>query len=492
MSAALLRRLCLGFIVGVTVSAYARPSFFVLVAVLLLAIVMVVIVPRRWQAYAIVVIMCAVGGLWLNGYEALWQDKLEHTQALVAAQTEIAGMVEQIPDERGWGTMKITQPAGLSGWLLQFRLAKAETMTTGERVHALCHTMSEPFDPARAKGRHEIGSCQRATIIAHESGTIVAVWRAAIQTVIATKLDALFHQPASGFFRALLLGDTIQVTPLVREAFRTTGTSHIIAISGLHFSLLGAALSFILEILLLPPRGRFIALAILFATYVWIVGPSPSVVRGALFTLFIIGVVVFGRSWQGWHTLVLTATVFLVLDPFAIFSISFLLSFSATAGMIVITPALEALAMRVKLLSPSTARLIAGTLGPVIATGPVLLLFTVVPLVSPLANVLIIPLSTALMLLGMVAVAGSFVWWPIAAMVATVLEHLFSGILLVLQWLTGLVPFVIGSVGNNTLLSVVWLGGVGWLAWQGMKALAPRPLLFYTSDNGEISQHSVD
>ncbi len=490
MSAGRLRKLSLAFVVGVIAAAYVEPPFFVMVGVLLLAAVAAIILPRRARASALLVIALAGGGLRWGSELDQWQVMTQRINQMTTKHEAVQLVIDEPVDQRNFVVGTITAPLALAGEHLRVRFKANEPAYPGTTIEVVCRDIFLAKSTI-ALARHDLGVCAPATLTVLPA---VSHWRQArlvTQRSVAQIFDQLFTQPTNGFFRALLLGDTSKLAPNINEAFRATGTSHIIAISGLHFSILAGVLNILLAAIFLGPRGRFVALVILFAGYVWLVGLEASVVRGAVFAGAMLAAYVLGRSWLAWHALSLTAAVFLWIDPFAAYSISFLLSFSATTGMILITPAIDTYLARWPAL-PDTVRItLAGAIGPVLATGPVLLLFTNVPVVSPLANIMVVPLGTILMLLGIVAAVFSVLWLPGAIILGHLLERLFTGIVLLLEWLALFIPQNISSP-TGYLVRGVWLAGVVWLFWQGSRALVPKPLLVYTLSHGGIPTHPAD
>lgn len=153
---------------------------------------------------------------------------------------------------------------------------------------------------------------------------------------------------ARAMYRALLLGEQGELTPAMRQAFSRTGTSHLLAISGLHLGM-AAALTFGLGFWLLRcwpwllVRLNALKVATFLAAgpvvgYAWLAGGSPSTQRAEIMVLAYLLVVLLGRPREVWSALSLAALVILVLNPLRLFSASFALSFSAVAGLLALVP----------------------------------------------------------------------------------------------------------------------------------------------------------
>jgi competence protein ComEC len=149
-------------------------------------------------------------------------------------------------------------------------------------------------------------------------------------------------------YLAMLLGDQGEVTPQLRRALSHTGTSHLLAINGLHLGMV-AAVTYGLAFFLLRRfswlllRVNVLKIATLLAAgpvvaYAWMAGGSPSTQRAEVMVLAYLLLVFLGRPREVWSALALAALVILSLAPLRLFSISFQLSFVAVAGLAYVLP----------------------------------------------------------------------------------------------------------------------------------------------------------
>ncbi|WP_028319876.1 DNA internalization-related competence protein ComEC/Rec2 [Desulfatiglans anilini] len=152
----------------------------------------------------------------------------------------------------------------------------------------------------------------------------------------------------AAFSQAILLGDRSAVDQTTQDRFNVSGLAHILAVSGLHMGLLAGLTFFGLRRLLLysphlalcvpvgVPAASVTALTVL--VYLGMAGFQVSAQRAVLMVLIFLGAGLWGRSRDRWSTLALAALLILAVDPQAIFSISFQLSFGAVAGLLWFMP----------------------------------------------------------------------------------------------------------------------------------------------------------
>jgi competence protein ComEC len=159
--------------------------------------------------------------------------------------------------------------------------------------------------------------------------------------------------PEREIIQALLLGETKQIPPLLRENFNRTGTSHILAISGFNVAMVA---SFIIFLTLLVMKSssylllRFNALRVAASVtlmpiviYTFIAGFGVSVTRATIMILIFLAGILMHKERDLFNTLALAAIIILLISPLALFDISFQLSFIAVASLIFVSPLLTQL-----------------------------------------------------------------------------------------------------------------------------------------------------
>ncbi len=192
--------------------------------------------------------------------------------------------------------------------------------------------------------------------------------RSALRKTCREALAATGGQSA-GFLQALLLGIKDDLDTRESDAFRNAGCSHILALSGQHLSILSAL---VLSCLSRPfGRRRAGIVSIVFAIlFVWITGPGPSLLRSLLMVLISAAACAADRPQDGVSVLSLCFIVALPLDPAAARSLSFVLSYLAILGLVLLTIPFDYLFG--KWLPPSLSEALASGCAAQVATTPVL------------------------------------------------------------------------------------------------------------------------
>ncbi len=316
-----------------------------------------------------------------------------------------------------------------------------------------------------------------------------AYWLTRWRQQLRDRLDAALSDegPARALVQALVLGDRGGLTPTQWDVFSRTGTSHLIAISGLHVGLVAGFVFFVARwfwsrsALLMrrfaAPRAAALAAVGAATGYAALAGFAISTQRALVMLLVVMVALVAGRTPRPASALVLALVAVLLLDPASVLSYGFWLSFGAVAIL------LYALGRR---LSAPVVVLRWGQAQWAVALGllPMLLLFFGrASLVAPLVNLLAIPLfglilpavllSAALMLL--------FGWhWPLA-LVGLLLEQGYGLLAMISEQpvasmtLGGRPDWVWAAAGGGVLLLLAPRGLPA--RWLGLVLLLPLLLM---------------
>ncbi|MBR6530352.1 MAG: ComEC/Rec2 family competence protein, partial [Clostridia bacterium] len=241
---------------------------------------------------------------------------------------------------------------------------------------------------------------------------------------LSSRLDVA---KCAGYLRAVLLADKSGVDPAFSEVLSASGSSHLLALSGLHLGILIGSLHFVLRALFVP-RGVRVVLSVFFALFFLVLCSFPLSLLRAFWMLVVASLTEFLRLRQNSaQSLVCAAAIIVFFDAAALFDVGFLLSVFATLGILLFLPAVrESLEnSRLWLFLSEKGRFFrflrrvyagavysfAASFAALTFTAPItLLVFGTFPLFSPLFGVLLVPLFTLLLnvafLLALLLAAG--------------------------------------------------------------------------------------
>ncbi|HEX2532511.1 MAG TPA: ComEC/Rec2 family competence protein [Chitinophagaceae bacterium] len=255
-------------------------------------------------------------------------------------------------------------------------------------------------------------------------------WSRLIGTARTFVLQALFNaisQPRErGLAEALLIGYRHHLDPELVQAYARTGVVHVIAISGLHIGLIYGILLGLTRPLARVRAARPLRFVLVVAG-LWgfslLAGAGPSVLRSAVMFTFLAGGNLLGRKGETLNSLLASAFLLLLFNPYWLWDVGFQLSYTAVASLLLFYRPVYGLLYFSNRLVDGAWQLNAVTLSAQILTLPLTLgYFHQFPLLFLLTNFLAVPLSS-LLLLGTILLCGLAPWPFLARSAGAVVEE---------------------------------------------------------------------
>lgn len=268
-------------------------------------------------------------------------------------------------------------------------------------------------------------------------------------TLINTKqkfksiLDQNLPLPEAGLLSAMLLGYRRDLSAEIITQFSQTGISHIVSISGLHISIVAGLLFYVFIWLGIPRQRAFWPSVALLLVYMLLLGFIASALRAFIMGSLVLYALKVGRLSKPINALVCAAVILLVINP-KIFlgDIGFQLSFLAVLGIFCFYPVFNQW-LNKKLPAQSSraveavVAMVAITLAAQIFTLPlVVYYFGTLSLISPLANLLILPTMTIFMASGIILIVLGLIWSKLAFVFGWLVWVLVTYVLRMASWLS--------------------------------------------------------
>ncbi len=213
--------------------------------------------------------------------------------------------------------------------------------------------------------------------------------------------DLSTHEAA--IMQAMLLGGTTQIDRSVNDLFLKTGTAHILAISGFNIGIVAFVIFLFLKILPIGRRPQIILTILLLIFYAFLTGGRPPVVRATIMTVIFLAGFLVERESDSFNTLFWAAFLILLSNPLSLFDVGFQLSFVSVWFIIYCYP--RWMKSWAKLPWPGLRWVVQSLIVSVAAWMGVAALiayyFEIVTPITILANLFVIPLSTAIIALGL-------------------------------------------------------------------------------------------
>jgi competence protein ComEC len=318
--------------------------------------------------------------------------------------------------------------------------ARVRLSGSGEPPAAMGDELSAPMTVAAPRGRGETASLRvSGEPVVVRAGGVAAGVRAAMRQAAGTT-------DPGWLLSGMTLGQDEGLSGGARTAMQDSGLSHLTAVSGANCAILLVVVHWLCGWLRVPRWGRTAVAAAVLGGFVATVGPEPSVLRAAVMAgVTMAGALLGGRRAAG-HVLQVSALFLLLIDPWLAYSVGFMLSIAATAGLILLVER-----------GP-----LAATVAAQVATFPILVAIGgAVGLRTVIANVVVTPLAAVIPLVGLAAaglqwlagagraIAGAGRW-----LCTLVLAVARWDVVAPMSWLTGGLGVAVAAVVALTAVTV--------------------------------------
>lgn len=449
---------------------YLLPSRYALPAAGAAALCALGLLLRRTPAAKrarIALFALACGLLWSCGYEAL---KLKPLQAYCGEDTELTVTVCAYPVAGGSGEYVEAETNG-TGVRLYFRQAPELRPGDTVRLRASVRAASDGKDEnlyfasrdirliASQRGEPEITRPEKTPL---RFLPTLAAYR------VRQRITALFSEDTEAFVRALLTGDRSGLSYETKNQMSVVGISHVVAVSGLHVSLIVGFVQ------LLCLRRRRLASAVSIAAmllFAAMLGFPASVVRAVVMNSMLLLAPLVHRENDTPTALGFALLLLLAVNPWAAADVSLQLSFGATAGIVLWARPLQRWQER-RFLSDRFCRkhrfltrlargvfsIQAMSLSAAAFTTPlVAYYFGTVSLIAPVTNLLLLTLIGWIFTASCAGVLASFLWLPLGKIAARCLDWPVRAVLAVIRALSK-IPFA--AVYTQSEYVCLWLAAL--------------------------------
>jgi competence protein ComEC len=315
-------------------------------------------------------------------------------------------------------------------------------------------------DYLKRQGVYSLMQRPHVTLLSSNHGNplLVAIYalKHRAQDVIAQALP----EPHAGLLMGILLGVKAALPEDLKNDLSTLGLTHIVVVSGFNLTVIAGALQRGTS-KLLGRRWSMLLGLIGVVLFTLMVGASAAVVRAAIMVSLAVLATALGRQSDALTSLALAAALMVAKNPMTLWDVGFQLSVAATTGLVVLSPILESWlpTLPAVIRSPLAVAVAAQLMTvPIIAYN-----FHRVSLISPLANLLVLPVVPWMMLFGAIVVFVGFLAIPVASAIGW-LVWLFSAYAVSVMHLLASLPF---AAVPTPPLAAYW----SWV-YYGLLALA--------------------
>lgn len=410
---------------------------------------------------------------WIGGFRSLQE---EHRWQTLPEEREFHGVVEvlSVHERGGYALAVILQSLREKSFgTILYQAPLSFEKLPGDRFVFSCHltrpeNFSSDFDYRTYLATQGTGYvCKQGG----ESGEIQAKNQMRIsflrfQLGVKDKIRSLLPEPASSLLIGLLIGGNEGFAPETKMAFQHAGLSHILAVSGYNMSLVSVTVGVFFLMLGLWRRTAILLATLSIGFFLLLIDGSAASFRAAFMAWLAFGAYFVGRPAASWNALLLVAAVMLFANPLLLLhDIGFQLSFLATTALLVFVRYFETYIFFQTRIGKVVA-LFLTTLTIEVFTLPVLIsTFGMISLISPFANLLVLPLVPLALLAGiLVLCVGTFLPFLVPLLLPFAWFLLMS-VLWIGEWF-GNLPMATLPLDGSASFALSWYLGLGVILWQ--------------------------
>ena len=403
------------------------------------------------KTFALLLCAAALGAAWQMGYEHLKQDRLANIKADSGESILINATLTENVAYSGWQSVNVRADVYTSALgnpvTDDFPLYGVFTadLSAGDVLHCTAKFV---------KGRFTVERYDISDKVLHPLLSL----RLRTQAAVSNKIDALFSGDDHGIIKALLTGDRSSLDDEIISDFRKSSLSHVLVVSGMHLVIISNSLAKLLS-KFLSKKKHALAVILFCWLFAALSGFGISIVRAAVMMTIMQSGMLIDRRGDTLTSLATAAIVIALPSPNVITSASFLLSFSAVAGLSLLQkPICSALYNErsnivVKYIAESCSAAAAAQL----ATAPVCaVMFGSVSVIGIIANLAVVWLLQPIMAMGIISLILGCLH-PVLAVPFIVVCKLLISLITFLARIFADIPFA--SLLFNERWQIGWLFG---------------------------------
>jgi len=496
--------LCLAFILGVFIQSQINISQLLWLGIFILGIMLATIFWSKNKkvvvvGFCLMVLVAGVGRYLTSSQGGNLTKQFNDKEKIV-----LAGVVVEEPDVRSdnvkykitvlsvksfyGGPAFVGNGEGLGDILVVAK--KYPEFSYGDKIEITgklkTPTSGEDFDYQKYLAKDDIYSIvyfPEIKLLEQNQGSWLIGRLLFIKSKFKNSINQILIEPQGAFLSGLLLGEKRGLPTDLMADFSRTGTTHIIALSGYNITIIALSLMSLFNFFTIRRRVSFLVSVGIIILFVLMTGAAASVVRAAVMGILVLVAQQSGRLYQIKNALIFAGALMIYINPKILaWDVGFQLSFAATLGLVFLLPILkqrfipdeeekdffpsmlnsEAFVKSAK----SIKIILATTLAAQIAVLPILVInFGQLSLISPLANILVLPVIPITMLFGFLSALAGLLFLPLGEILGWV-AWLFLTYEIKIIELLAKVPLAAINFKWTWLGGAIYYAILIWLVWR--------------------------
>lgn len=462
---------CVGFAAAVLTGIYCLSADTMLLAAAIGAVGLAaaIVAMRKYAKLRIctaILLGCVVGFTWTAVFDAAYLSVPHAADGQTLTMTLTA---TDYSEQTDYG-VAVQGIGKLNGKIYRVRvyLPSQASVSPGDRLTGdfrLKTTLPSETDDSTYYAAKGIFLTARSSVLPSSEKADKLPWYgypAYVRRTVKSVLSEVLPEDTVGFAVALLIGDKEYLDYETNTAFKISGISHVIAVSGLHVSILFGLIYFLVGRKNIPALLLGVPILFFFAA---VAGFSPSIMRACIMYSLMLLATAINKEYDPPTALAFAVLVLLLADPWTAASVSFQLSVSCVAGIFLFAEPIRTWLMDKKRLGRFKGRVrkaanafsasVAISLGATVFVTPLCAYyFGTVSLAGPLTNLLTLWIVSAIFYGAMAVTVIGLIWTPLGKVVGWFVAWPIRYVLTVAK---AIATVPLAAVYTDSVYIVLWL-----------------------------------
>ncbi len=242
-----------------------------------------------------------------------------------------------------------------------------------------------------------------AVISGHTAQPFLRRWADKMFFDITDSYYSTLPQQEASVLAPMVIGDASQLTDYIKSAYRDSGTTHLLVVSGMNVAYVILVIVFIFKVFNMPLKTAQLLTIPFIILYTLATGANPPVVRASIMAIMIVIAMSLERESEVYNAMAASVLVVIYINPQSIFTPSFLLSYGATAGILYFYRPIIKPFSRLPTIPLSIVEVAAVTISSQLAVSPIIAYtFNRISIAGIFCNLLVVPLAGIITITGIV------------------------------------------------------------------------------------------
>ena len=327
------------YISALAVAMLTGKNSFLPLSMIFLACTIFCICIKNFRKFSFIFItgLIAVSMLW--GYTYAY---IMPALSLKGSSQEISGTLCELPYkyyDKYYYKLKTEKYTILVSYRYKIKIEPFDTLKATVNFYGETDTSQDLYNFSKGISiRASIEPLKNKTVIKNNNNPLY-YYALMTRKYMTDKINSLLPEREASFVNAIMTGDKYNISENEKQILRAAGISHIVVISGFHVAVIARLILGFFKIITRKRKRLSSALCIIFIfLYMTVTGFTSPIVRAGIMQIFILIADIILRKSDSFNMLGLSALIICFINPYAVADVSFIMSFTATFGILLLSP----------------------------------------------------------------------------------------------------------------------------------------------------------